>query len=431
MPRTVIWKKTGTADPWTRQVGTPPFNLGATDPGQYDVDVGDGIIRNLTVPSAFNVETVDGDPVVNYGSGGAVSITVTGGDYAGTYTTNSDGQALTTTMLEAGPVNLKKPVISGSTGPGDTLTAVPGFWVFSGEPMADPTFQWKRSGVVIPDEVLLAYTLVSADQGDNVTMSETLGTVTVTSNALAIPDATMATDLGATAWYDATSVVVNGSNIVTAWNSKVAGKSQWNLDTVPGGLTGPTWSANGAVFAGAHGLRGSVATGAIWDPVQDFDVTRLFFCVVEMDATAPVCIVIGASADQNYNQSWGFGYDGETVLKVHAHNQKFGSSFSNTPVTTNPPVAPGKVLLEYELNKTELVIRANGVVVATKPVTTLTAMADSTLMKPNLGFEASNGTTTSTSKRMTGKIYEIFVTETIANRAAYRAELAAKHGITL
>ena len=99
---------------------------------------------------AFSVEEVAGEAVITHGESGGVSISISGGSFAGTYTTDSDGTALTTGYIESQPVNLVKPQISGATNIGALLTCAPGLWIYANDDPGDPVFQWLKDGSVIP-----------------------------------------------------------------------------------------------------------------------------------------------------------------------------------------------------------------------------------------------------------------------------------------
>lgn len=88
--------------------------------------------------------------------------------HAGSYDLDSDD-------LATGPVWLAGPVVSGGTLRGSTLTAVPGLPVHDAEAgaMTVTGGQWHRGGTPIAGATALAYTIVAADQGHDLTFRQT------------------------------------------------------------------------------------------------------------------------------------------------------------------------------------------------------------------------------------------------------------------
>jgi hypothetical protein len=384
------------------------------------------------VVNTFEVSSVDGDPVIDYGTGGSVSITVTGGVYAGTYTTNSDGTALTTTLIDAGPVNLKKPSISGTTDLGDTITVVPGFWIYDEPDPGDPTFQWQSDAVDIADEVGLTYEVAAPEQGTDLTVDETLGGVTVTSNTVSIPAPAMVDDVASDFWYDASTITVDGSNNITEWSNKVPSKTAWNLTATSSDASLPVWnpSSQRAEFNGSRVIRSTGDIDQFWTHVINNGGSYVIMAVVEFDSSAPGGVIIGASEGSGNNQSWMVGFDGAADFTVGARNNKFGNGLGINGfagATTNS-TAPGKLILEYETTQTEFNVRVNGVLEYTTTVN-LGNMCDTTFQQPAMG--AGPSTPTVSSSRMVGNIYEVFGTRTTSLAPFYRQELATRHGITL
>ena len=65
-------------------------------------------------------------------------------------------------------VNSVRPVITGTTTVGQTLTVTPGTW--SNTP--DLTYQWRRSGSPIAGETATTYVLAAADEGETISVTE-------------------------------------------------------------------------------------------------------------------------------------------------------------------------------------------------------------------------------------------------------------------
>lgn len=88
------------------------------------------------------------------------------------------------------PVNTAVPTISGTTRPGDTLTASNGSWDNSPKSYA---YQWKRNGSNIPGATRPTYNIKAADQGTKLTVTVTAtnanGSATATAAGKNIPAA--------------------------------------------------------------------------------------------------------------------------------------------------------------------------------------------------------------------------------------------------
>jgi hypothetical protein len=68
-------------------------------------------------------------------------------------------------------LNLVRPTISGTLTTGSVLTGSPGTW--SGTPFPTLTYRWLRNGTAIGSATAVAYTLVTADEGQNIVFEVT------------------------------------------------------------------------------------------------------------------------------------------------------------------------------------------------------------------------------------------------------------------
>lgn len=117
-------------------------------------------------------------------------------DYAGNPITAGD--------LRNGTVTLNKPVISGTTGIGDTFTVAPAIQIYPGDDPDPHVFQWRRNGFDIDGALGTTYTLVALDAGTTITVTQTYGGVTVESDGVIIPADTM---------YPKATILNSGSTI--------------------------------------------------------------------------------------------------------------------------------------------------------------------------------------------------------------------------
>lgn len=69
------------------------------------------------------------------------------------------------------PVNVTPPVVTGTTGVGDTLTATPGTW--TGTAPITYAYQWERDSVDIPGATGLTHVIDALDEGTAIQVKET------------------------------------------------------------------------------------------------------------------------------------------------------------------------------------------------------------------------------------------------------------------
>jgi hypothetical protein len=160
-----------------------------------------------TAVQGLTVENIGEEPVITVTSAGALSVTISAGTYAGTYTQRAtDGAPLTTAMIEAAEaagtgVPIVLPVVSGTETEGFTLTATPGVWIYAGADLGDPDFAWVNTASGATGDTDLFYTLAATDVGDRLRFTETYGSASIDSadtgviaTGSPVPDAFTAAD---------------------------------------------------------------------------------------------------------------------------------------------------------------------------------------------------------------------------------------------
>ncbi|MEM6834882.1 MAG: hypothetical protein AAF562_14815 [Pseudomonadota bacterium] len=147
--------------------------------------------------------------------GGVVIITFTNsGIYDGIY-------EIDPSLFSSGPIGATPPVIQtdGSPAIGETLTVIDPFFLFNGDtvPKPTPTYQWTRNSVAIPGATSSSYTLVSADNNNNIRVEVTLtdinGTRTFTSDP--VPLGTPAEAIINSITYDTGGAVIDYTGALT------------------------------------------------------------------------------------------------------------------------------------------------------------------------------------------------------------------------
>lgn len=173
-------------------------------------------------------------------------------------------------MAPGAPVNLTKPVISGSPVVGATLTASTGTW--TGSPTSY-SYQWKENGVNIPDATNSSFVLTVNQAGDAITVTVTANngqTASVTSD----PVGPVTNPSTGTLAFDPSKPVtgytlsnsnktvtntsgtsINASQLAMA-NQPMTGKTVW---AVRCDAVGPATMYAGLIEAAKTGLGGNLA----------------------------------------------------------------------------------------------------------------------------------------------------------------------------
>ena len=370
----------------------------------------------------------------DYGPNDPVTVTVTGGDYAGSYTTTYDGTPLTWGLIETTTVCLVKIAeTSGNTNLGDTLAFTPSLWLTPNDP-ADPTFEQRLNGV--PDgETALTRLVVGPDQGQDITSAETYDGITVVSDAVTITQPTTADDAQAIARHVASDVTFDGSNNVTGWpNSALNGSSGYDMIPVPDG-SAPIWdAANGKVtFNGTN--QGLVATSGFnpspFGTQIDAGETWVWMIVCDTSTNSNQWITgdSGDSLDRT-NSKTGFGTrDSGGNIELLFWSGQGGAAIGDysNPTPMNNVVASGKHLLELRCDSTNYEFYIDGRLEAGGTVSGALNNNGNTHGK-SLGCRHRFGT----SGNFTDcAVYEEFITLNVAEADTFRAEIAARNGITL
>lgn len=169
-------------------------NSGGSDSSGFSVTVNEGV---TITPEAGLSASIAADGDTTY------TITVASpAEYAGTYTTNTAGDPISDTLLNAGlPIELKAAVLTES--PAGTFTATEGLWLTPSNDTAVFTQRWQRDdGTTIAAGV--TYTLSSpADDGRKIDYTEIADNVA---------GQTIGTEVVAQAGFAETGVVFDGTN---------------------------------------------------------------------------------------------------------------------------------------------------------------------------------------------------------------------------
>lgn len=143
----------------------------------------------------------------------------------------------------AAPVIVGVPTISGTENVGQTLTATPA--ITTGNPTPAITWQWERTGVAISGATSSTYTLVSADEGETLTVVQTATNSEGSDTAESAPTGTIGAALAAP--------VITG--VPTISGTETEGQT---LTATPASVAGnptPTrtwqWERSGSAISGA------------------------------------------------------------------------------------------------------------------------------------------------------------------------------------
>jgi hypothetical protein len=208
----------------------------------------------------------------------AISCRVTATNAAGSASATSSN-SITVTLSP--PVNTVAPAITGTPSVGNVLTCSAGTWSNSPTSYA---YQWKRNTVNIAGATASAYTVVSADNGNEltclVTATNAAGNGTALSNIADVGNVPWTPAFLPTlvAWYDATqaaSVILNGST-VSQWNDQTSNGYNVSQGTAANQPTYGATSLNGNAGITFNGTTNSLR-GAI--PVSTFPTGFSFYSV--------------------------------------------------------------------------------------------------------------------------------------------------------
>ncbi len=145
-------------------------------------------------------------------------------------TTQSEIDAAMVEVAPTTPAFAANPSLSGGTAVGSTLTCSPGAWTHNPTSLS---YAWQRNGAAIAGQAGDAYVVTSSDEGASLTCAVTIansaGSVSATSNAVAIPAATStgttttttSTGSGSTTTSTPTAKPATGPSTATAKGSTV------------------------------------------------------------------------------------------------------------------------------------------------------------------------------------------------------------------
>ena len=359
----------------------------------------------------------------------AVTITITGGDYAGTYTTAHDATALTWGLIRTTSVCLVKIVeTSGNTGVGQTLTYRPSLWVTPLE-NPEPVFNQQCNGVNIGDSTL-SRVLTTGDCGTDFTIEETLDGVTVESAAVSIPASTTATDTQAIFRYVQSDVTASGTTF-TSWQDSASGADgSYDIDTIPTGSTAPTVQNGRVEFNGVD--QAATTTAGFTPPIEitefGMNVFSWFIVADVPNNTTSNRYAAGWYRDTGTNQSFTLGAHASTDLDADTRARRFSDFYNANSRDLNNSITPGKHLIELRLTTSLLEYYIDGILEYSVATGSTGNLPDRSDMFYTIG---ARGNATSSAEWFTGNIYEMFATYNTADIAAFRSEIAARNGITL
>ncbi len=274
------------------------------------IATGLGLATQCNIEIQITMLALDSTTASIVADAGSVSITITGsagGLYDGTY-------IVAIADLAGGPVNIIVPTISGTPGTGEVLTAAPGVWVYDGQATAPSVgYQWQRDGADIPGATTASYSTTAPDEGSDITCIETLsnsnGTRTQTTNAIAIPAAAndpvsqLAAALGAKLWaaYDLSDFANltqndDGTGAVTSAGDPV----EWYADGTGNGrdLSTAGVTGGGNAIARAGYVESNNAGLKLASAPTGLSAIMEVYALIDLDGDTSG-ILVGDAADAN------------------------------------------------------------------------------------------------------------------------------------
>lgn len=371
--------------------------------------------------------------------GGNIGITVSGsegGVWDGTYTTDHAGAAFTLADVQAAPVALTKPVVTGNTGDGDVLTILPALFVYDGPALAPVVRRQQLDGINVPvadggDQLTFTINLAN-HSGQAFTVEETFGGVTVESAAVTIDTASsfLAGDANAIFWYDPEQITLDGSNNIVNWpNSAVNGLDNWDLDGTSNNGVHSTWDVADKRSV-ADGVNQSLRTAAGGnDPVFTDDGGYSIFVVGEPGAGTDrnTSVLFSYGAFNFLTISAGTTAGGNLILWVRDNNGGTLGFGGDAPLVLNNTIPAGKHLIELRVTEETLVeIFVDGRLEYSEAIT------DATAPGTGLWLHARGTSGGNAAHFADTTVYEMFATtSTGGTLTSLTNELATKHSITL
>lgn len=157
----------------------------------------DSDAKSVTPTLTFGLNSTAEGEIEIEGASGEITITVTSPSAYATYDVGAGPGVFTANSadLASGPLNLAPPQIldDGAPASGETLTSIPGLWIYDGSSAAPSiTSQWHRGVAAIAGATQTSYTLGAADEGQDITLEETAiganGTRSAISAATSVPN---------------------------------------------------------------------------------------------------------------------------------------------------------------------------------------------------------------------------------------------------
>lgn len=210
---------------------TPPPGISGFDTVVYEIADDQNQRRtaqiNVTISEPqLSIDLQPDNTLVINSETGLIDITVTNPmEFAGSY-------QIDTADLQGGPVNIAAPGLIGTGDVGQSLSAVPGLWVYdtaAGFPVQ--SWQWMRNGAEIPGATASGYTVTAEDAGTGIgvreVQSDAFGQRGALSSAQTIAGGafTPDDDVLLAGWWaaDDTTTLTEIGGALSAWADKAGG----------------------------------------------------------------------------------------------------------------------------------------------------------------------------------------------------------------
>lgn len=411
-------------EPSTATLTVTASNSGGSASSFFSLTVGLG---------AFALENIDNEPVIT-ADAGALTISVTSGVYAGTYTTDYLGTPLEVAAIEAAPMCLALPNVSGGTAAGETLTITPGLWLYAGDDPGDQTWQQRLDGADVMGGTGLSYVIAPEDEGKSFTVTETFAGAMVSSTPFVLSSAVSALDNDPNVLfrYRAEDVQFDAANAVTSWPN-ASGNADYDLTEIP--IAAPIWTGSSVSFDGlSQALRSGVnITTPVKTHVTDNGDTLVLMMVVETKSGETRGILSSIGPHSGFHDAYAVGFassgggasdaDIEIYRSARGADYAVGTDFGDTPTIGVTP--SGKMLIEFHLSQDTFSVYIDGNLEVSESVIA-SNLPSSAVSRMALGgrAEASN-----VQRPGHADIYEVFCTTSVAEVQNFRDELNFRHGL--
>ncbi len=405
---------TAVAEPNNTVTYTPPVGISGFDTVVYTAadDLGQqtsGQINVTIVEPQLSILTTPENTLVINAETGLIDITITDPVvFAGAYQVD-------VSTLSGGPINLVAPSVIGTPTAGQTLTAVPGLWIYdvtAGGPVQ--SVQWHLAGAEISGETQDSYVMQASDVGQGVSVLEVLSDTNGQRLAQsAVIGATFqpSDDANLIGWWDADdgATLTHNAGIVSSWADK-GGTTPITQTYGPERPTTGARSLNGRNVLDFNGSKLMECNLAV--PTSGNIAFHLALVLDGASSAFAAALAVEASNDFQIDANDGAAFNGRL------NTAGIGSSVN----LTGGPFS-GALILSAIFDRTGAATAEIYVADGLRGQTGYTTAIDPAVVMTLMTNRSQNA-------NIDGAVGEVIVTSDVSNRALHHTYLADKWGLS-